>query len=492
MLAQRRAKSTVPQKTLSIESAWEPNPGPQAQFFHSTCREVLYGGAAGGGKSAALTALPLQWSHLSGFEAVTLRRETTQLDDLIQKSEQLFPKVYPGLKPVHSPNTEWTFPSGAKLKYRHCQREHDYQKFDGWEINLLCFDELTHFEERQYKAICARVRSSDKRLPTLIRATTNPGGNGHEWVFKHWGAWLDPEFKAEGLVERFDENGSKQPPAQPGEVWWIRTNDDGSEVYYREEPPAEAGRAPALSRTFIPAKLEDNPHLNDNDPAYVAQLNALDPVRRAQLKSGNWLIKPGAGLYFKRSWVEFVDALPPIVRRVRAWDLAGTEKKDSKSDPDWTAGALLALGVDGRIYIENIVRLRGTPGEVKRQILATAELDGKSVKISIPQDPGQAGKAQAEDFARDLRGYWVQSKPVTGDKVTRFGPFSAQAERLLVSLVRASWNRALVEELESFPEGSHDDQADAVGDGFALLASSKTVDTSTRGSVSTYDSPIAL
>src|SRR5690606_29111291 len=137
---------------------------------------------------------------------------------------------------VASPNYEWTFPAGGKAKFRHCQKPGDYKKYDGWEINLLCFDELTHFTERQYKYLCARVRSSRPELPTLIRATTNPGGPGHEWVFRHWGAWLDPEFMAEGLEPRFD--GDKPlPPAKPGEVWWIRTLDDGREVYYREKPP---------------------------------------------------------------------------------------------------------------------------------------------------------------------------------------------------------------------------------------------------------------
>jgi predicted phage terminase large subunit-like protein len=454
-----------------IESVWQPNPGPQSEFFCSTCREILYGGAAGGGKSAALTALILKWSHLRAYEAVVLRRESVQLDDLIQKSKTLFPQLYPGLSPVHSPNFEWTFPAGGKAKYRHCQKLDDYAKFDGWEINLLCFDELTHFTERQYKAICARVRSADPKLPTLIRATTNPGGDGHEWVFRHWGAWLDPEFKAPGLPERKSESGKPLPPALPSEVWWIRTLGDGSEQYFQTEPPAEPGVPPALSRTFIPAKLEDNPHLAETDPAYVAQLNALDPVRRAQLKGGDWLIKPGAGRYFKRAWVKFADSPPTdVLRRVRAWDLAGTEKKDAKDDPDWTVGVLMSLGRDGRTYVEDVVRFRGNPGEVSRRVRETAEMDGPTVAIVIPQDPGQAGKSQVFNYRRELIGFPVKSRPVTGDKVTRFGPFSSQAEGEQVTLVRGPWNALYCGELEGFPEGSHDDQVDATSDAFGAIA----------------------
>jgi predicted phage terminase large subunit-like protein len=464
-------------KPPRIEDCWAPNAGPQAEFFNSTCREILYGGSAGGGKTAALTALVLKWSHLKGYEAVVLRRETTQLDDLTQKSKELFSKVYPGLQPVHSPNFEWTFPAGGKAKYRHCQREHDYAKFDGWEINLLCFDELTHFTERQYKAICARVRSSKPELPRLIRATTNPGGDGHEWVFKHWGAWLDPSFEAAGLEPRFDAAGGKLPPARPGEIFWISNDNSGVESYFREPQPLDAdGNEVALSRTFIPAKPEDNPHLLKNDPAYMAQLSALDPVRREQLKTGNWLVKAGSGKYFKRSWITFADEAPRnVIARVRAWDLAGTEKTEGDTDnPDWTVGVLMSF-TETQIFIEDEVRFRGNPGEVKRRIKETAEQDGVNVAIRIPQDPGQAGKAQVVDYVFELNGYYVISKPVTGDKIQRFGPFSTQAELgtqgiQRVVLVRGPWNAGYIAELEGFPEPGHKkDRVDATSDGFDTL-----------------------
>jgi predicted phage terminase large subunit-like protein len=491
-----KAKSKEPPKPPRIEDCWTPNPGPQAEFFNSTCREILYGGSAGGGKTSALTALVLKWSHLKGYESVVLRRETTQLDDLIKKSKELFADVYPGLQPVHSPNFEWTFPAGGTAKYRHCQREHDYAKFDGWEINLLCFDELTHFTERQYKAICARVRSSDPALPRLIRATTNPGGEGHEWVFKHWGAWLDPEFKAEGLETRIDDAGNKLPPAKPGEIFWISTDDNGNEAYFRSPQPLVDGNEVALSRTFIPAKLEDNPHLLTNDPAYMAQLNALDPVRREQLKGGNWLAKPGAGKYFKRDWITFVDEAPRrVIGRVRAWDLAGTEKTEGNTDnPDWTVGILMSF-TETQIFIEDEVRFRGNPGEVKRRIKQTAEQDGVNVVIRIPQDPGQAGKAQVVDYAFELTGYTVISKPVTGDKIQRFGPFSTQAELgsealkiQRVVLVRGPWNAGYLAELEGFPETGHKkDRVDATSDGFDTLVSIPAPDDSDEEQVSPYE-----
>lgn len=469
-IAAKRLAKLRSDKPPDISSAWSPHPGPQTQFWDSTCREILYGGAAGGGKSAAITALPLKWVHLPEFEAVILRRETTQLDDLIQKSEALVPKVFPGLNPTHSPHFEWKFPSGAKLKYRHCQRLDDYKKFDGWEINLLCFDELTHFTEKQYKYICARVRSPDRNLPTYIRASTNPGGPGHEWVMHRWRAWLVPGAQCDGLEERSDGK-SKLPPAKPGEVLWIRT-EDGKETYYREDPGKEPGRPAALTRTFIPAQIEDNPAILE-DEAYLATLEGLDAVRRRQLRGGDWLVKPAAGLLFKRGWVQFVDSVPRNVRRVRAWDLAATLPSDENPDPDWTVGALLAVDSENTIYVENIVRDRTTPGAVRDLIVSTAELDPRGTVISIPQDPGQAGKSQVANLMSHLVGHMVESAPVTGDKVTRFGPFSSSAEHGMVKIVRGDWNKALVEELESFPtKGIHDDQADAVADAFRLLTES--------------------
>lgn len=444
-----------------------PNPGPQAEFWASECREVLYGGQAGGGKSAALVALPLRWAHLPGFLALTLRRESTQTEDLVSKSRELYPRAFPGLSPTKSPRFRWDFPLGAKVLYGHCKDEDSYSQYDGWEINLVCFDELTHFTERQYKAICARVRSSRPGYPTYIRATTNPGGVGHEWVLRRWGAWLDPDFEAPGLPPKDDRPPG--PPARPGEVWWVRTDPDGGEEYFRECPPPllrENGtESNALSRTFIPAKLSDNPHLLLNDPSYSDQLDSLDPVRRAQLRDGNWLVKPAAGLYFKRSWCQLVELedVPPDAELVRYWDRASTDES-AGGDPDYTAGVLMARS--GHTYwVVNAIWRRMSPGRVDSLIEETARLDHEQwgdVMVAGSQDPGQAGVDQAHRFVAAMDGYRVAVRRETGDKVVRFGPFSSQAEHGNVRVVRGVWNNGYFGFLEAFPtKGEHDDPVDA-------------------------------
>lgn len=462
--ARRPTKPKPPPEPPKLSDFWQPNPGPQAEFFHSECHEVLYGGEAGGGKSAALTALPLKWAHIDGFSAITIRREYKQTKQLRKYSRQLYRKVYPGLEPVKSEGYTWHFPSGAEASYGHCEHEDDHQKYDGEEIQLLCLDELTHFTRTQYLALSARVRTSDPRCPTYIRCTTNPGGPGHDWVFARWGAWLDPKFEAPGLEPRFAPDGERLPPAKPGEVFHICTLEDGSETYHREEVPG------SLSRTFIPAGTRDNPYISD---AYRLQLNQLDPVRRAQLRDGDWLIKPAAGLYFKRGWVEFVDRdkLPAGIRWLRNWDLAATAPKPGESEPDWTVGVLIGiLGTD--IYIADVIRVQDNPGKIEKLIKATAELDGKSVPIGLPQDPGQAGKSQVDQYVKALAGYTVLAETESGDKATRFGPFSTQAEHGNVKIVRGPWNATYISELEAFPtKGVKDDQVDGTSGGYRRLTS---------------------
>jgi predicted phage terminase large subunit-like protein len=153
---------------------------------------------------------------------------------------------------------------------------------------------------------------------------------------------------------------------------------------------------------------------------------------------------------------------------VRAWDLAATRELGTR-DPDWTVGAKLTRTSEGRFVVEDVVRLRGSPDEVEAAIVATASRDGAGVQIRLPQDPGQAGKAQALYLTRKLAGYRVHSQPVTGDKSTRAAPLAAQVNVGNVSIVQAPWNRALLDELASFPSGAHDDQVDALADAFAGL-----------------------
>lgn len=421
---------------------WTPT-DRQAAFLASSAYEALYGGAAGGGKTDALVMGALRHIDKPTYNAIIFRRTFPELEgQVIPKSREWYPHCGGRYNAVQHC---WYFPSGARIHFGHLQHDDDVYRYQGWEFAFIGFDELTSFTRRQYEYLLSRARSA-AGIPVRIRAATNPGGEGHEWVFRRWAPWLDPDAPVK---------------AAPGKRLYYRNAEAGEEWIADGIGP--------LSRVFVPATIADNPHLADNDPGYVERLRGLDRVTRAQLLGGDWLIKPAAGAYFKRGWFRVLDAAPTqYTAKVRRWDLAATTPEEG-GDPDWTVGVRMMRLADGSFVIDDIVRVRDTPGVVKQTIIATAHADGKACSVVIPQDPGQAGKAQARDFIRDLAGFVVRTPTETGDKATRAKPLSAQVEAGNVALVRGAWLDRFLAELEAFPEGAHDDQVDAASGALAEL-----------------------
>jgi predicted phage terminase large subunit-like protein len=421
---------------------WEPTVGPQLDFIASSAYEALYGGAAGGGKSESLLYGVLRDIADPFYRAILFRRTYPELKkSLIDRSQ----RPYRALGGTYNGSDHaWRFPSGAMIYFSHLEHEHSVESHQSSEYQFIGFDELTHFTELQYTYMLSRLRGSRR---VRVRAGTNPGGPGHDWVFKRWAPWLNrkPDYKG------------------------VRV-DSGKTLFYRNvEGEAQwCERGPGvLSRLFIQARVEDNPHITDGSPQYVEQLKGLDAVNRARLLGGDWLAQPGAGAYYQRGWFRFLDTRPVApIARVRRWDLASTE-----NGGDWTVGVRMALLRDRSFVVEDVVRKQLRPAGVEACILSTAELDGKDVHVSMPQDPGQAGKSQVEAYAKLLSGYVFKSAPETGDKVTRQEPFSAQCEAGNVSIVRGHWNEPFLQTLEAFPDpGVHDDDVDAAAGAFTYLA----------------------
>jgi predicted phage terminase large subunit-like protein len=428
---------------------WRPLPGPQTRFLSLTCFEALYGGAAGGGKSDALLVDAARYigrGHGGAYHALLLRRTFPELEaSLIKRSWDLYPRLggrYNEQKKI------WKFPAGELVQFGHVQHESDVFKYQGDEFQFVGFDELTSFAKSQYIYLFSRVRSS-RGVPCRVRAATNPGNEGHEWVFERFGAWLDPESKK---------------PVDPSKVaYFLRCPDEVERMMPKGTPGAKG-------RTFVPARLEDNPYLFA-DGQYEAVLNSLDPVSRARLRNGNWLIKPARGIYFNRTQFRFEDAAPAVAQRIRYWDRAATEAKPG-TDPDWTVGVRLARTGDGQWWVEDVVRMRGNPGQVEAVIRSTAELDGKAVTVGLEQEPGASGVSEIAYLTKALEGFHVRPNKKRVDKIVSAGPVSAQVFQHNVHIVRGPWNEAFVSELEQFPEGSHDDQVDGLSGGFSLLAGS--------------------
>lgn len=180
------------------------------------------------------------------------------------------------------------------------------------------------------------------------------------------------------------------------------------------------------------------------------------------------------GGLFKRAWIEIVDAVPAGCRWVRHWDLAATREKLG-ADPAYTCGVRLGRAPDGTFYVADVERFRDDGVEVRETIRYIASWDGPAVKISLPQDPGQAGKVQARDYVAMLAGFIVEAEPETGDKWTRAEPVAAQAKAGNLKLVKGNWNEVFINELTKFPGSKHKDQVDALSGAFTTLLRTTTV-----------------
>ena len=390
----------------------------QRAFLLLDCPEAFYGGAAGGGKSDALLAAALQWVDVPSYNALLLRRTFADLSlpgALMDRAADWLG----GTDAVWHGNIKaWRFPSGASLQFGYLESENDRFRYQSAEFQFIGFDELTQFTERQYLYLFSRLRRlAGLSVPLRMRSASNPGGPGHEWV-----------------KQRF-----------------IMT-------------------AANTGRVFIPARMEDNPHLDIE--SYRKALQELDAVTRAQLQGGDWDVSH-TGAMFQREFFKYLSIMPSELRTIRMWDLAATEKPRGGGDPDFTVGTLIGL-LGGRWYIADVRRVQATPYNVERLIRSTAETDGKGVPIWIEQEGGGSGKALLDGFKRGiLAGYDVHNYRPLDPKPVRAKPVSSAAEAGNITLLRAGWNPAFLDEFETFPLGAHDDIVDTVSAGFEVLTPKK-------------------
>lgn len=246
---------------------WTPNRGPQRKAFFSPADEVYYGGSAGGGKTDLAIGLALTGPHK---RAIIFRREYPQLADIIRRTQELLAGT--GAR-YNSNDRIWRdIPGGRTLEYGSCPHPGDEERFQGRAHDLKIFDELPHFLEAQYRYLCGWNRSVDPDVRVRIVATGNPPltPEGH-WVIQRWAAWLDPEHPN---------------PAQPGELrWYAMIGDKDMEVEGPTPFDFKGVTIHPKSRTFIPARLSDNPFLRDTD--YASTLAALPEPMRSMLLFGD-------------------------------------------------------------------------------------------------------------------------------------------------------------------------------------------------------------
>jgi predicted phage terminase large subunit-like protein len=216
------------------------------------------------------------------------------------------------------------------------------------------------------------------------------------------------------------------------------------------------------------------PALRDDGSALWPEKHTVEMLRQMEQAapytfSGQYQQRPtpAEGGLFRPDIMAVEHSLPPVKRWLRAWDLASCEGKG-----DWTVGVLLGEMENRRYIIGDVVRLQGRPDQVEAAIISTAARDGRACRISLPQDPGQAGKAQVQYLIRQLAGFPASASPESGDKITRAEPFAAQVNIANVSMLRAEWNAALINEMRNFPFGRYDDQIDALSRAFNEMTAS--------------------
>jgi predicted phage terminase large subunit-like protein len=395
------------------------------------------------------------------FAAVFFRRNTTQVRNpggLWDESAKLYPTV--GASPIKH-TLEWVWPKGGRVKFAHLEHDTTVYDWQGSQIPLICFDELTHFSKTQFFYMLSRNRSMCGVRP-YVRATCNPDADS--WVAGLISWWID------------QETGFPIPERAGKLRWFARVND---ELIWADSPSALTAQMPLAvpkSFTFVPAKLTDNPALMKADPGYLANLMALPLVDRERLLGGNWKVRPAAGKVFNRGWFEIVDAVPAGGMECRFWDFASTEKAMKGDDPDYTASTLMRR-VGGMYYILDSTAEQIGPAEVERRFLnvsrqdkARADQDRVEYHARWEIEPGSAAKRDTAHLVTQLAGIDARGRRAVGDKLVRAKPLAAQAEAGNVKLLRGPWVEGWLRHMHGQPDLEHDDIMDASAGAFYDLA----------------------
>jgi len=449
----------------------KPQEGPQEIFLSTPADIAIYGGAAGGGKTYALLLEGLRNIANAKFGAVIFRRQSIQITQEGGLWDSSF-DVYGGIKgaiPKTSPRRHWRFRSGSRISFAHIDGDKDLNKWQGSQIALIGYDELTHFTKHQFFYMLSRNRSGCGVKP-YIRATCNPDADSWVAEFINW--WIDPDT-GYPIAER------------SGKIRYMARNND--ELIWADDKELLIVKGidtkDIKSVTFIASTIHDNKILLQNDPSYLANLKALPLVERERLLNGNWKIKAAAGLMFKRTKVNMLEVLPTdVILWARGWDLAATSE-DENGDPAYTASVLIGKRRNGRYIIADVINRRCDSAEVRELIRMTCMTDRAKhgrVITRLPQDPGQAGKEQAQSYLKFLAGFPIKILPESGDKVTRAEPFSAQwlglegMNKGNEDMLIADWNEMYFNQMESFPQSKFKDMVDASSSAFSEVENGGT------------------
>lgn len=427
-----------------------PQKGKQELAMNLKVDVLIYGGAAGSGKSRLLLMKPLPHIGDPDFQGVYFRRTTKALE----KPGSLWPearKLWKGFKArVRERDHQHVFKGGATLSMDHLEHVKDAAgNHQGTQYSFIGFDELTHFEQEQFVYLIGRLRSAADG-DSFCMASTNPDPDS--WVLD-WVEWyLDdegfPDPEKCGAIRHFlvveDAPVFADTPEELAEEYpelCYQENTDTGEVIY----------IPPMTFSFIGGTIFDNPALIKANPKYLSALKAQGEVNRKRLLDGNWYARPEGSQKFHRSWLEKVTEVPKGATCARGWDTAASEPSDQYRYPDFTASTKMYRHGDyfyvvGDYHDDNrddkikvYGKFRKNSGTRNNLMMKQAHLDGEDCTIVLPQDSGAAGKDTFESNCAFFmsEGFIVKKdpKPNNNTKLIKYEPFSTACENGLVKIL---------------------------------------------------------
>jgi len=332
------------------ELVFAPNTGPQTDFLAAPEKEVLYGGAAGGGKSYAMLVDLLRYANNRNHRALLLRRTLAELTELIDQSKKLYFHAFPKAKFKESTKT-WEFPSGATALFSYVDKDDDVYRYQGQSFTWIGIDELGHYPSPYvWNYLRSRLRTADETIETYMRATANPGGVGGWWIKK---MFIDPE--------------------PPNTSFWATDIDTEKTLVYGRNHPSSG--KPLFQRKFIPARLTDNPYLMKTGE-YEAMLYSLPEVERKRLLEGDWDVAEGAAFTeFNRS-----------VHVVQPFEVPEGWAKIRAGDYGYSSPSCILWGAidwDGNLWIYRELYIKGHTGEALATLIREMERTDGQMSLSV-------------------------------------------------------------------------------------------------------------